>query len=307
MNEQKGVESIVASSRNSLLAKRCLWLSTTFAQRCEDSLQAQLDTHNCFKNLRMTLNDRFQNTTREINSMVLYNFWICFARIAQHRLNNRSFLIIVDEDRYWRSSLCLMRLAHRKAELSFENRLEWMNVDHHRLTFELRGPTQALEVSTWKFGSIFNFNVFGLKLSQTKQNSCDWPLVSEVPVNDSGNWSFAGLISFYQNKKSDDWWCTCALTNWISGHDEPIHEPSATLSMDDRSANKSQIRICTRFGMEMEETKRSEREKIDMNCLHLIKKNLTSFFLLSSFISARDDEDRKARKRRVWDSRRDEW
>lgn len=128
MNEQKGVESIVASSRNSLLAKRCLWLSTTFAQRCEDSLQAQLDTHNCFKNLRMTLNDRFQNTTREINSMVLYNFWICFARIAQHRLNNRSFLIIVDEDRYWRSSLCLMRLAHRKAELSFEKIVlnEWM-------------------------------------------------------------------------------------------------------------------------------------------------------------------------------------
>lgn len=125
MNEQKGVESIVASSRNSLLAKRCFWLSTTFAQRCGDSLQAQLDAHNCFKNLRMTLNDRLQNTTREIDSMVFHNFRICLARIAQHRLNNRSFLII-DADRYWRSALCLMRLGHRKAELSFENRLEWM-------------------------------------------------------------------------------------------------------------------------------------------------------------------------------------
>lgn len=141
MNEQKGVESIVASSRNSLLAERCLWLSTTFAQRCEDSLQAQLDA-------RTTVSRIFEWLLMIIDSEIQHEKSIRWFSIT-FGFPSRSF----DEDRYWRSALCLMRLGHRKAELSFKNRLEWMNIEHHhRLTFELCAAPRkpwSFDVKIW--------------------------------------------------------------------------------------------------------------------------------------------------------------
>jgi hypothetical protein len=189
------------SSINSLLAK-----SFGYQHSLSSWRRSKISSNFAFL---MIFRIQKRRKTREIDSFPYFSDFF-FASTKQPLVFHHQ-----REDRYWRSELCF-----GPPQRSLNIRLEWVNIDHRlSCVHALAGPTQTFDWGKF-FGFWFSGEAFTkLWLTFRVRSSCQW----------FRKLKFSAWF-FWRTNKWNNFWCTCAMTNWVSGHDE-IRELSTMFFM----------------------------------------------------------------------------